>query len=102
MAKRTVAMEITVKGSAVVDVDHLLARLNGASQHPWAQYLLAVYQAKGVTALVETYVRQAYAGGVDNLLKDWSTGLETHTEHGGRAKFAPALCRAEVEPKAGY
>lgn len=97
--KRTVALEITVKGSAVVDVDYLLGLLNKHNQSQWAQYLLGVYASKGVTALVETYVRQAYSGGVNNLMREWATGLDTYAEHGGRAKFAPARCRAEVEPK---
>ena len=97
--KRTVAMEITVKGSAVVDVDHLLGLLNKHNHSQQAQYLLGVYASEGVTALVETYVRQAYAGGVNNLMREGATGLDAYSEHGGRAKFAPARCRAEVEPK---
>lgn len=97
MAKRTVAFNITVKGSAVVDIDHLLLALRKSSNHPWAIHLLSVYDEKGADALVATYIKQAYAGGINNLLRDWVHSGVTLEEHGGRARFEPARCRAEVE-----
>lgn len=99
MTKRTVAFTLSVTGSAVVDVEHLLGMLKKADQHPWAKHLLSVHERLGADALVTAYIKQAYSGGVNSLLREWVTGLDTLEEHGGKAKFAPARCRAEVEPK---
>lgn len=99
MTKRTVKCTITVSGSAVVDVDHLLKVLHKSDQHPWAQHLIDVYNKRGADALARIYVEQAYAGGVNSLLREWANGGEPEDEHGGRAKFAPAQCRAVLKPK---
>ena len=99
MSKRTVDFTITVRGSAVVDVEHLLAALRKADKHPWAKHLLDVHARAGDDALVQAYVKQAYAGGVNNLLKEWSASGAPQEEHGGKGKFAPARCSASVRPK---
>ena len=99
MTKRTVKFDISVSGSAVVDVHHLLKVLRKSDQNPWAQHLIAVYNKNGADALVQAYVKQAYAGGLNNLLREWASSGDTEIEHGGKAKFAPAQCVAEIKPK---
>lgn len=99
MTKRTVDFTITVRGSAVVDVDYLLAALRKADKHPWAKHLLDVHARAGDDALAQAYIKQAYAGGVNNLLRDWTSSGITQEEHGGKGKFAPARCSASVRPK---
>ena len=99
MTKRTVKFDISVSGSAVVDVHHLLKVLRKSDHHPWAQHLIAVYNKQGADALVQAYVKQAYSGGVNIMLREWASGGEPEAEHGGRAKFAPAQCVAEIKPK---
>lgn len=98
MTKRTVKLDITVSGSAVVDIDHLLYSLKEASNE-WARYLLEVYHSEGPDALAATYVRQAYSGGLNSQLKLWAASSAPELEHGGKAKFAPAQCATEVKPK---
>lgn len=99
MTKRTVKFDISVSGSAVVDVHHLLKVLRKSDQHPWAQHLIDVYNKEGADALVQAYVKQAYSGGVNSLLREWANGGEPEAEHGGRAKFSPAQCVAVLKPK---
>lgn len=99
MTKRTVKFDISVSGSAVVDIDHLLNLLQKCSQSPWAQHLLSVYAHGGEDELATTYIRQAYAGGLNPLLRAWTSDNVTQQEHGGKAKFAPARCIAEIKPK---
>lgn len=99
MTKRTVKFDISVSGSAVVDVEYLLEILQRCTHHPWAVHLLSVYASEGADSFVEEYVRQAYSGGLNTLLREWATGGEPEAEHGGRAKFAPAQCTTEVKPK---
>lgn len=98
MTKRTVKFDISVSGSAVVDIDHLLSVLKSV-QNAWARYLLEVYHSEGADALAATYVRQAYSGGLNTVLRDWVSSGDTEREHGGKAKFAPAQCVAEIKPK---
>lgn len=98
MTKRTVKFDISVSGSAVVDIDHLVRVLKEV-QNTWAQYLLEVYHSEGPDALAETYVRQAYSGGLNSQLKLWAGSSDPEIEHGGKAKFAPAKCTTEVKPK---
>uniref|UniRef100_A0AB39CBZ9 Uncharacterized protein n=1 Tax=Klebsiella phage vB-Kvc-Y10 TaxID=3236922 RepID=A0AB39CBZ9_9CAUD len=98
MTKRTVKFDISVSGSAVVDIDHLLSVLKSV-QNTWAQYLLEVYHSEGVDALAATYVRQAYAGGLNSQLRLWASSSDTELEHGGKAKFAPARVTTEIKPK---
>lgn len=99
MTKRTVKFDISVSGSAVVDIDHLLKLLQKCSKSPWAQHLLSVYASGGADELAATYIRQSYAGGLNNLLRDWAGSSASDIEHGGRAKFAPAQCVAKIKPK---
>ena len=99
MTKRTVKFDISVSGSAVVDICHLLANLHACSKNPWAKHLLEVYANQGEDALVQAYVKQAYARGVNGLLRAWAGSSAPDIEHGGRAKFAPAQCVAEIKPK---
>lgn len=99
MTKHTVKFDISVSGSAVVDVHHLLKVLRKSDQHPWAQHLIDVYNKQGADALAQAYVKQAYAGGVNSLLREWASSGDTEIEHGGKAKFAPAQCVAEIKPK---
>lgn len=99
MTKRTVKFDISVSGSAVVDIDHLLNLLQKCSKSPWSQHLLAVYASGGEDELAATYIRQAYAGGLNNLLRAWASDSVTQEEHGGRAKFAPARVTVEVKQK---
>ena len=99
MSKRTVDFTITVRGSAVVDVDYLLSSLRKADKHPWAKHLLDIYERAGVDALVQSYIKQAYSGGVNNHLRNWKNSGVTIEEHGGKGKFAPARCSASVRPK---
>lgn len=98
MTKRTVKFDISVSGSAVVDIDHLLSVLKSV-QNEWAQYLLEVYHSEGADALAATYVRQAYSGGLNTVLRDWVSSGDTEREHGGKAKFAPPRCTTEIKPK---
>lgn len=98
MTKRTVKFDISVSGSAVVDIDHLLSVLKSV-QNTWAQYLLEVYHSEGPDAMAATYVRQAYSGGLNSQLRLWASSSDTELEHGGRVKFAPAQCVAEIKPK---
>lgn len=98
MTKRTVKFDISVSGSAVVDIDHLLSVLKSV-QNAWARYLLEVYHSEGADALAATYVRQAYSGGLNTVLRDWVSSGDTEREHGGKAKFAPAQCVSEIKPK---
>lgn len=98
MTKRTVKFDISVSGSAVVDIDHLLSVLKSV-QNAWARYLLEVYHSEGADALAATYVRQAYSGGLNTQLRLWSSSSDAELEHGGRAKFAPARCTTEIKPK---
>nr|UWD77047.1 MAG: Protein of unknown function (DUF2675) [Bacteriophage sp.] len=99
MTKRTVKFDISVSGSAVVDNDHLLNLLQKFSQSPWAQHLLAVYASGGEDELAATYIRQAYSGGLNTQLREWASSGDTEREHGGKVKFAPAQCVAEIKPK---
>ena len=99
MTKRTVDVCLSVRGSAVVDIDVLLENLRKSDKHPWAKHLLAIYEDGGADALAQVYVKQAYVGGLDNLLRDWSLSAVTVEEHGGKAKFAPSRCTASVRPK---
>lgn len=99
MTKRTVKFDISVSGSAVVDIDHLLNLLQKCNQSPWAQHLLAVYASGGEDELAATYIRQAYSGGLNTQLREWASGGDTEREHGGKVKFAPAQCVAEIKPK---
>lgn len=99
MSKRTVDFTVTIRGSAVVDIEHLLHLLRKSDKHPWAKHLLDVHTRAGDDALVQAYIKQAYAGGINNLLRDWATGTVTQEEHGGKAKFQPARCNASVRPK---
>ena len=98
MTKRTIKFDISVSGSAVVDIDHLLSVLKSV-QNTWAQYLLEVYHSEGEDALAATYVRQAYSGGLNTQLRDWAGSSGPDIEHGGKAKFAPPRCTTEIKPK---
>ena len=99
MTKRTVDVCLSVRGSAVVDIDVLLENLRKNDKHPWAKHLLAIYEDAGADALAQVYIKQAYVGGLNNLLRDWSLSAVTVEEHGGKAKFAPARCTASVRPQ---
>lgn len=99
MTKRTVKFDISLSGSAVVDIDHLLNLLQKYNQSPWVQHLLSVYASGGEDELAATYVRQAYSGGLNTLLRDWAASGDTEREHGGKAKFAPTRCITEIKPK---
>ena len=98
MTKRTVKFDISVSGSAVVDIDHLLSVLKSV-QNAWARYLLEVYHSEGADALAATYVRQAYSGGLNTQLRAWAGSSAPDIEHGGKAKFAPAQCVTGIKPK---
>lgn len=98
MTKRTVKFDISVSGSAVVDIDHLLSVLKSV-QNAWARYLLEVYNSEGADALAATYVRQAYSGGLNTQLRAWAGSSAPDIEHGGKAKFAPAQCVTVLKPK---